>query len=538
MLVKIHPRGVSGEDAISYLLSMRDSDGQVRKTPPEVLRGNPQTTEDLIETSPHKNRYTSGVLSFEEHPDVVSQANQEAIMALFEKTALAGFEQDQVDILWVRHTDKDRLELNFLIPNQELDKGRFVNFYYDKADRPRFNAFQEYTNAHYGFSSPHDPEKARPALLSKDFRRGQKKEIIEGITEYIGSRISNKAIHNRDDVIRDIEEAGFSISRVGKTYITVKNPAEPDRRGVRLKGLFYGEDFTSIERLEAAHQERIASYQRDPGQRAQHFKSELEREIQARGSFIKKRYRVDERSLSLGGDLLPGRRQAENESETMVDVLQHHGNVHHDHFFDLPLGETSTDPHRQLEDRYSNVGSTTREPGVSNRELPGSRIHTNRASEPGRFGEANQNLDGEGEGQAHRNLRAYLQVTEEGALSDRSRKALSRSVGILDGSLRSPGETADGRFGRIFKAFESFRTRMADVAKRGKERIPTINEALESLGSSIEKWHQTLINVRTRTLSFINASRQYEQALEAQQREIEREEEAEKYRDQGLDWTM
>lgn len=538
MLVKIHPRGVSGEDAISYLLSMRDSDGQVRKTPPEVLRGNPQTTEDLIETSPHKNRYTSGVLSFEEHPDAVSQANQDTIMDLFEKTALAGFEQDQVDILWVRHTDKDRLELNFLIPNQELDKGRFVNFYYDKADRPRFNAFQEYTNARYGFSSPHDPEKARPAVLSKDFRRGQKKEIIEGITEYIGGRIANKAIQNRNDVIRDIEEAGFTISRVGKTYITVKNPAEPDRRGVRLKGLFYGEGFTTIERLEAAHEERIASYQRDPGQRAQHFKSELEREIQARGSFIKKRYRVDDRRLSLGGDSLPGRRQAENESEPMVDVLQYDGDVHHDHVSDLPLGETNIDPYRQLEDRHSDLGSTTREPGVSNRELSGSRIHPNRASEPGHFGEANQNLDRQGEGYAYRNLRTYLQVTEEGALSDRSRKALSRSVGILDGSLRSSGGKADGRFERLFGAVESFRRRMADVAKRGKERVPTVNQALDRLGSSIESWQRSFVSVRRTALRFIKASQDFGRALEAQQREAEREEQAERRRDQGLDWTM
>ena len=44
-------------------------------------------------------------------------------MQSFEETLLAGLERDQYDITWIEHTDKGRLELNFVIPNVELSTG-------------------------------------------------------------------------------------------------------------------------------------------------------------------------------------------------------------------------------------------------------------------------------------------------------------------------------------------------------------------------------------------------------------------------------
>ena len=37
-------------------------------------------------------------------------------MADFEKSLLCGLAHDQYDITWIEHKDKDRLELNFVIP--------------------------------------------------------------------------------------------------------------------------------------------------------------------------------------------------------------------------------------------------------------------------------------------------------------------------------------------------------------------------------------------------------------------------------------
>ncbi|MEC4346836.1 relaxase/mobilization nuclease domain-containing protein, partial [Klebsiella pneumoniae] len=71
-----------------------------------VLQGKPEEVRELIDASPYAKKYTSGVLSFAE------------------AELLPGLDKDQYSILWVEHTDKGRLELNFLIPNTELLTGK------------------------------------------------------------------------------------------------------------------------------------------------------------------------------------------------------------------------------------------------------------------------------------------------------------------------------------------------------------------------------------------------------------------------------
>ncbi|RXY49168.1 nuclease, partial [Klebsiella pneumoniae] len=49
----------------------------------------------------------------------------------------------------MEHQDKGRLELNFVIPHMELQSGKRLQPYYDRADRPRINAWQTLVNHHY-----------------------------------------------------------------------------------------------------------------------------------------------------------------------------------------------------------------------------------------------------------------------------------------------------------------------------------------------------------------------------------------------------
>ncbi|MFS1178769.1 relaxase/mobilization nuclease domain-containing protein, partial [Enterococcus lactis] len=72
------------------------------------------------------------------------------VMASFERVLMPGLEKNQYSILWVEHQDKGRLELNFVIPNMELQTGKRLQPYYDRADRPRIDAWQTLVNHHYG----------------------------------------------------------------------------------------------------------------------------------------------------------------------------------------------------------------------------------------------------------------------------------------------------------------------------------------------------------------------------------------------------
>nr|QIS34445.1 hypothetical protein [Leclercia adecarboxylata] len=58
---------------------------------------------------------------------------REKLIASFERVLMPGLDKDQYSVLWVEHTDKGRLELNFLIPNTELLTGKRLQPYLGSA---------------------------------------------------------------------------------------------------------------------------------------------------------------------------------------------------------------------------------------------------------------------------------------------------------------------------------------------------------------------------------------------------------------------
>ncbi|WWH83500.1 relaxase/mobilization nuclease domain-containing protein (plasmid) [Erwinia aphidicola] len=86
-------------------------------------------------------------------------------MASFERVLMPGLDKDQYSVLWVEHQDKGRLELNFLIPNMELLTGRRLQPYYDRADRPRIDAWQTIVNGRLGLHDPNAPENRRALVM-------------------------------------------------------------------------------------------------------------------------------------------------------------------------------------------------------------------------------------------------------------------------------------------------------------------------------------------------------------------------------------
>src|SRR5699024_428829 len=145
-----------------------------------------------------QNRYTAGVLSFEE-ANLEEQQKQE-IMQTFEKTLLAGVDRDQYDITWIEHTAKGRLELNFVIPNVELSTGKRLQPYFDQADRPLVENWKQVTNFDYGLSDPHAPHKAQAIkTLNSQNLPENVKEIKQQIGVAIAEQISNGNIQNRQD---------------------------------------------------------------------------------------------------------------------------------------------------------------------------------------------------------------------------------------------------------------------------------------------------------------------------------------------------
>ena len=233
MIVKIlgNKGGGSAGAAIDYMLGKeRDRDGAI------LLSGDPDLTARLADNLDFQNRYTVGVLSFEE-ANLEEQQKQE-IMQSFEETLLAGLDRDQYDITWIEHTDKGRLELNFVIPNVELSTGKRLQPYFDQVDRPLVENWKQVTNFNYGLSDPHSPDKAQAIkTLNSQNLPENIKEIKQQIGTAIAEQISNGNIQNRQDVVNTLENAGFEITRQTERSISIKNP--DGKRNIRLEGVIY-----------------------------------------------------------------------------------------------------------------------------------------------------------------------------------------------------------------------------------------------------------------------------------------------------------
>jgi hypothetical protein len=298
MIVKFHDHGKGpASGATNYLLKERDesSDNPESKPLPlkerkhaRVLSGDPVLTEQLINTTPYKQKYKSGVLSFEKRSDELTEKQKFEIMKKFEEVIFCGLERDQYDILWIEHADKDideahpvgRLELNFLIPGQELRSGKRLQPFYAGADLVRVDAFKDVVNYEYKLADPNEPKRARltnshstnsappSAYITKGYdRQAAKKdaEIIknppnrEVLREAINRRMEYdfniEQIKSREGVLLSLRRLGLKIERLNsENSISVSCRNLKDKHGkprhLRLEGDIYKKDFDANKKQE------------------------------------------------------------------------------------------------------------------------------------------------------------------------------------------------------------------------------------------------------------------------------------------------
>lgn len=257
MLVKFfeNERG-GGVGSVYYLLNDRVQEGTAR-----LLRGDKWLTLSLINAIEFKHKVTFGSLNFTEKnlPDKIKTE----IMDRFEKMLLAGLERDKnYNILWVEHTDKENLELNFVIPRIELQSLKALTPYYHKADLSRVDTFKEIINLEYDLSDPNDPARESTVLGSR-----KKKGLFQDVQELeniVKEQVLSRYLNSRDEVIAYLRENGVEVPKISKEYISVKLPEA--KKTTRLKGVIFNERFTDFESLTAEFgrvEARVRDYQRE-----------------------------------------------------------------------------------------------------------------------------------------------------------------------------------------------------------------------------------------------------------------------------------
>lgn len=287
MIVKFMkaPRQGSGTGTIYYLLDKKRVENKTSK----ILYGSKKEILDLINVMNFKDRVTFGVLSFEEQD--ISDDQKTEIMENFEKTLFPNLEKEKnYKILWVEHTDKWRLELNFVIPKIEIQSGKSLNVFYHKADQWGIEAFQQYTNLKYGFSDPQDPAKKQTIQGAK--KEKEKIRDLQRLDQLIHRAVESGILSNRDEIVEWIKENGIIVNRVRKDRISIK--FDPTEKAKSLTGGIYDERFSSIEKLAeivAGTERNIREYgERDRERELSKYQRELENYYTFRSERIAKRY--------------------------------------------------------------------------------------------------------------------------------------------------------------------------------------------------------------------------------------------------------
>jgi hypothetical protein len=288
MIVKFARRGKGGGSGpVEYLLGKeRDREGAT------LNRGNPDQVQALIDSSPYAKKYTTGYLSFAEQN--LPTETKERLMSEFQEALLPGLEPDQYSILWVEHVDKGRLELNFVVPNIELQTGKRLQPYFHKADNPRIDAWRTAKNIELRLHDPDDPANRQELVQASDLPPESKK-VGDLITDGLLQMAKSGRIKSRKGVINALESKGFEIARVTKKSISIKHPEE-GRKNIRLKGLLYEQDFRYGEGLQRAIEEASERHRATAQARLQEARSTYSSCFERKREENNKRYKRPERS--------------------------------------------------------------------------------------------------------------------------------------------------------------------------------------------------------------------------------------------------
>ncbi|EAH6342840.1 mobilization protein [Campylobacter jejuni] len=273
-----------GVSSINYMLNERVKKGTAR-----VLKGDEFLTREIIKSMSQKHKTCVGCLSFEEKN--IKEELKKELMESFENTLLTPAMKGNYNILWIEHTDKGRLELNFIIPKIALESKKAFNPYYHTSDSKRIDLWCDFVNLNHNFTNPKDPAK-------ENTLQGSKKEYelikdYEALDKLLHKQVANEIINSREELINILEQNNIEVTRQGKDYLSIKLPQI--KKAKRFKGGIYNEQFTGTQELRRIREEKESRArefkQRDIKAELGRIKPELDKLIQRKDEFYREQIR-------------------------------------------------------------------------------------------------------------------------------------------------------------------------------------------------------------------------------------------------------
>lgn len=192
------------------------------------------------------------------------------------------------NILWVEHSDKKRLELNYVIPKIDLVSQKALTPYFDLSDRHRIELWRDNQNILHGFSDPNDP--AKKQNINND-KRVTLVESYKKLHELTYQLVACNQIRSRDQLIALFNENNIE-TKVYKTFIRVKLPNS--KTSIKLKEDIYHEEFRDIGAIaEICNRRRdeVSTYlNRDTSRIFKENCEKLDRYTQRKKEYFRKRF--------------------------------------------------------------------------------------------------------------------------------------------------------------------------------------------------------------------------------------------------------
>ncbi len=357
MLVKfwgINQGGGDGDGSVNYLLNERVEQGTAK-----VLKGDANLTKSLLLSLTQKHKACVGCLSFEESN--INDGLKYELMESFEHALLTQEMQGRYNILWVEHTDKGRLELNFVIPRIDLITQKAFTPYYHSADITRIDLWKDCINLKHNFTNPKDLEKQHN-IQQHQTKNPKNKELLatyEKLDKLIQDNLGT-LFNSRADIINFLKDNQCEVTRQGKDYISVKLPNQ--QKAKRLKGFYYHETFRTItdirDQISEARQRESQREHSNPhttndnhAELLRELENKLHERIEHKQRYYERLFQTDSSNPRGFKEQLPGARESQqrtqqnhanettraretNQQEPSQEILTnapnfHHGSSHH-----------------------------------------------------------------------------------------------------------------------------------------------------------------------------------------------------------------
>jgi len=288
--LKILPHGVgSVAQALEYNFDDTNHAGIERKTEPRLLSGNPQALQRVCDSSPHRWKYTSGVLSFSEQ---LTERQKFEIIDSFEKHHFPGLSKEQYELCWVEHDDHTRTELNFVIARIDLKSGKHLNAF-PPGWQSHSDPWQTAINLQYGFSRPDIPVNLAAEICEQYHPdKASRNDVIKTVTNYVSQRFGD--IKSRDDValvVGELNDLGIKVESESTKYISIS--AEGFEKNIRLKGAIYDRQSYDGGGFKFSREREDTHTYRGSEQEYRDVCSAADAAAERRGSENRKRFKTD-----------------------------------------------------------------------------------------------------------------------------------------------------------------------------------------------------------------------------------------------------